>query len=112
MQKHRSGGKKEGKKAQWGVTDVQGDRSQRRGAVANFMPCIFLSCLANSQCGAGPMKHTSSSVHFYSPPPSRQGGLWSGGVQINRGGLTNPYYGLLSYRANSHLIKTKKEGRQ
>lgn len=31
------------------ATDVLGDRSQRRGAVANFMPCIFLSCMANSR---------------------------------------------------------------
>lgn len=36
-------------KTQQEVTDVLRDRSQRRRAVANFMPCIFLSCMANSQ---------------------------------------------------------------
>lgn len=45
------GSKAKGGKTQQGVNDVQGDGSRRRGAVANFMPCIFLSCMANSQSG-------------------------------------------------------------
>lgn len=95
--------KQKGGKTQQGVTDVQGDGSRRRGAVANFMPCIFLSCMANS-VRASTMKCTPCD-----PPHFSSHLVWasSGGAWTIWGGLANPYYGLLSYRANSHLIKNQ-----
>ena len=60
---------KKKKKYSRGATDVLGDRSQRRGAVANFMPCIFLSCMADSRFG--PARWNARPVIFHSiPPPS------------------------------------------
>lgn len=49
-----------------GESDVEGDSSQRRGAVANFMPCIFLSCMANSWFK--PARWNKRPVIFPSPP--------------------------------------------
>lgn len=84
------------------ATDVWGDRSQRRGAVANFMACIFLSCMANSRFR--PARWNASPCDLPQSPLAwaSSGGSWA---IFMRGGLANPYYGLLSYIANSEIAR-------
>lgn len=90
---------------QQGVSDVYGNGSQRRGAVANFMPCIFPACMTNSQFR--PVQWQAHPVISHTPPPLL---IWVSRSEAwaIRAGLANPYFGLLSYRANSDLIKTKE----
>lgn len=78
------------------------------------MPCILLSCMANSQFR--PAQWNARLVIFHSPPhPTRaaSGGVWAifmpggwGSVE----GLENPYYGLLSYSANSEKARSNQGG--